>query len=128
MWVYLSIPNLCIFSSNHICLPSFLNTPQRRPTIEYTLYFTHSTQHSGYKVLWMNDTRLLLTNLKSHIIGGYENVLQSQWSNKLGPLLCLLFFFIFLDVQSYPASWGNIEHQSLFFYLQRVTAAKVYLK
>ena len=39
-------------------------------TIEYTLYFTHSTQHSGYKVLCLYLVNIVKFNKISTFFGG----------------------------------------------------------
>ena len=44
---------------------------------------------------------------------------QTNWGHYF-----VYYFIYFLGVQTYPALWGNIEHQTLFFCLQRVKAAK----
>ena len=55
MWDSIFIPNLCIISSNHTCLPSFPSMPLS--TIEYTLYFICSPQHSVFKVLCLDQEK-----------------------------------------------------------------------
>ena len=77
-------------------------------TVEYTLYFTLSPQHSGYKVLWYKYLRLITGAI---IIAGDSSIkLQVQLPS---PITCIRLYEIYGFELYINRCTGNLSRSTL---------------